>query len=158
VVTRLAAEKRTPVCSVQCKAGGRAVAQRRTFGSIATVRSLHETRQDASSGSGVPLSLPDSSFQSKALEHRKETTMASRLLTRNMGTFDRAVRALVFAPVAIGNAVGLGATSIGGIVLLALAGIALTTAATGVCPAYIPFGIDTRGRMPLPHRPLKPQP
>jgi Protein of unknown function (DUF2892) len=84
--------------------------------------------------------------------------MASRLLTRNMGTFDRAVRAFVIAPVAIGIAVGLGATSIGGIVLLALAGTAFTTAATGVCPAYIPFGIDTRGRMPLPHRRLKPQP
>lgn len=84
--------------------------------------------------------------------------MASRLLIRNMGTFDRAVRAFVIAPVAIGNAVGLGATSIGGIVLLTLAGIALTTAATGVCPGYIPFGIDTRGHMPLPHRRLKPQP
>lgn len=84
--------------------------------------------------------------------------MARKLLTRNMGAFDRAVRAFVIAPVAIGSAVGLGATSVGGIVLLALAGIALTTAATGVCPAYIPFGIDTRGRTPLPHRHLKPQP
>jgi hypothetical protein len=84
--------------------------------------------------------------------------MASKLLTRNMGSFDRAVRAFVIAPTAFGVALGLGATSIGGIVLLALAGIALTTGATGVCPAYIPFGIDTRGRTPLPHRPLKPQP
>ena len=83
--------------------------------------------------------------------------MASKLLTRNMGTFDRAVRAFVLAPTAFGIALGLGATSIGGIVLLALAGVALTTGATGVCPAYIPLGIDTRGRTPLP-RPLKPQP
>ena len=84
--------------------------------------------------------------------------MASKLLTRNMGSFDRAVRAFVIAPTAVAFALGLGATSIGGVVLLALAGIALTTGATGVCPAYIPFGIDTRGRTPLPHRPLKPQP
>jgi hypothetical protein len=79
--------------------------------------------------------------------------MASKLLTRNMGTFDRAVRAFLIAPVAIGIALALGPTSIGGIVLLAVAGIALATGATGVCPAYVPFGIDTRGRTPLPHRP-----
>ncbi len=78
--------------------------------------------------------------------------MATRLLTRNMGSFDRAVRAFVIAPIALATALGLGATSIGGIALLALAGIALATGATGVCPAYVPFGIDTRGRTPLPRR------
>lgn len=83
--------------------------------------------------------------------------MARKLPTRNMGTFDRAVRAFVVAPVALGIALGLGPTSIGGIVLLAVAGIALATGATGVCPAYIPFGIDTRGRSPLHHRHLEPQ-
>jgi hypothetical protein len=70
-----------------------------------------------------------------------------------MGSFHRAVRAFVVAPVAIGIALGLGPASVGGIVLLAVAGIALATGASGVCPAYIPFGIDTRGRTPLPHRP-----
>ena len=69
-----------------------------------------------------------------------------------MGSFDRAVRAFVIAPTAFGG-LGLGATSIGRIVLLALAGIALTTGATGVCPAYIPFGIDTRGRTRCPTDP-----
>ena len=78
--------------------------------------------------------------------------MARKLLTHNMGSFDRAVRAFVIAPVAIGIAVGLGASSIAGIALLALAGIALVTGATGVCPAYVPVGIDTRGRTPLLHR------
>ena len=82
--------------------------------------------------------------------------MATKLLTRNMGSFDRAMRAFVIAPVAIGLALGLGATSIGGTILLAVAGIMLATGATGVCPAYVPFGIDTRGRTPLPHRPLNP--
>ena len=79
--------------------------------------------------------------------------MTTRLLTRNMGSFDRALRAFLIAPVAIGAALGVGASSIAGIVLFALAGIALATGATGVCPAYVPFGIDTRGRTALPHRP-----
>jgi uncharacterized membrane protein YqaE (UPF0057 family) len=55
--------------------------------------------------------------------------MASKLLTRNMGSVDRAVRAFLIAPVAIGIAVGLGASSIAGIVLFALAGLALATSA-----------------------------
>ena len=79
--------------------------------------------------------------------------MASKLLTRNMGRFDRAVRAFLIAPVAIGIALGVGASSVAGIALLALAGLALTTSATGVCPGYVPFGSDTRGRTPAPHRP-----
>lgn len=77
--------------------------------------------------------------------------MATTHLTRNMGSFDRAFRAFVVAPVAIVAAVGIGAGSIAGIVLFALAGLALATSATGVCPGYVPFGIDTRGRRPLPH-------
>lgn len=77
--------------------------------------------------------------------------MATKLLTRNMGSFDRAVRAFVVAPLAISAALALGASSIGGIVVFAFAGIVLATSATGVCPLYVPFGIDTRGRTPLPH-------
>jgi hypothetical protein len=61
----------------------------------------------------------------------------------------------VVAPVAILAAFALGATSIGGIVLLVLAAIALITGASGTCPSYVPFGIDTHGhgrvRAPLPH-------
>ena len=76
--------------------------------------------------------------------------MATKRLTRNMGSFDRAVRAFVIAPVAIATALGVGASSIGGIVLFALAGVALFTSVTGFCLAYVPFGIDTRGRRPLP--------
>ena len=79
--------------------------------------------------------------------------MASKLLTHNMGSFDRAVRAFLIAPVTIGIALGVGASSVAGIALFALAGLALTTSATGVCPGYVPFGIDTRGRRLLPHRP-----
>ncbi len=78
--------------------------------------------------------------------------MASKFLVKNMGGLDRALRAFVIAPVAIGVAVALGASSIGGIVLFVVAGVALTTGATGICPSYVPFGIDTHGRAhaPLP--------
>jgi hypothetical protein len=81
--------------------------------------------------------------------------MASKYLIKNMGSLDRAVRAFVIAPVAIVVAFALGAASIVGIVLFVVAGIALATGATGSCPSYVPFGIDTHGcgraHAPLPH-------
>ena len=69
----------------------------------------------------------------------------------NMGSFDRAFRAFAIAPAAIVAAIVLGASSLGGILLFVVAGIALATGAVGFCPAYVPFGVDTRGRTPLPH-------
>jgi len=72
--------------------------------------------------------------------------MASKYLIKNMGSLDRAVRAFVIAPVAIVAAFALGASSIGGIVLFVLASVALTTGAIGICPSYVPLGIDTHGR------------
>lgn len=81
--------------------------------------------------------------------------MASKYLIKNMGSLDRAVRAFLIAPVAIATAFALGKGSIGAIVLFVVAGIALATGATGRCPSYVLFGIDTRGRRreraPLPH-------
>lgn len=80
--------------------------------------------------------------------------MASKFLIKNMGSLDRALRAFVVAPVAIVGAFALGATSIGGIVLFVVAGLALVSGASGRCPSYVPFGIDTHGRgvhAPLPH-------
>lgn len=81
--------------------------------------------------------------------------MASKFLVKNMGSLDRALRAFVVAPAAIVAAFALGASSIGGIVLFTVAGIALVTGASGRCPSYVPFGIDTHGRgavrVPLPH-------
>jgi hypothetical protein len=79
--------------------------------------------------------------------------MASKYLTKNMGSLDRALRAFVIAPVAIGTALALGVSSIAAIVLFVVAGIALATTATGVCPTYALLGIDTGGgRVALPHR------
>lgn len=72
--------------------------------------------------------------------------MARKYLVQNMGSLDRALRAFVIAPAAIIVAFALGASSIGGIVLFVLAGVALATGASGICPSYVPFGIDTRGR------------
>jgi hypothetical protein len=81
--------------------------------------------------------------------------MAGKFLVKNMGSFDRALRALVVAPAAIVAALALGVSSIGGIVLFVVAGIALVTGASGRCPSYVLFGIDTHGRShvraPLPH-------
>jgi hypothetical protein len=81
--------------------------------------------------------------------------MANKYLIKNMGSLDRALRAFVVAPAAILAAFVVGASSIGAIVLFVVAGIALVTGATGRCPSYVPFGIDTHGRgrlrVPLPH-------
>ena len=78
--------------------------------------------------------------------------MARKFLIKNMGGLDRALRAFVIAPVAVVAAVALGASSIVGMVLFLVAGVALVTGATGICPSYAPFGIDThgRGRPPAP--------
>ena len=65
-------------------------------------------------------------------------------MTRNMGTFDRALRAFVVAPVAIVMAFVLGAGTLGGIILFIFAGIMLTTAVTAYCPTYTVVGISTR--------------
>ena len=65
-------------------------------------------------------------------------------MTRNMGTFDRALRAFVVAPVAVVVAFVLGAGTLGGIILFIFAGIMLTTAVTAYCPTYTVIGISTR--------------
>ena len=72
-------------------------------------------------------------------------------MSRNMNKADRALRAFLVAPAAIVVAFVVGAGSIGGIVLLALAAIMLATSALGFCPLYKLLHVDTRGRRPLPH-------
>jgi hypothetical protein len=63
----------------------------------------------------------------------------------NMGTVDRLLRGFVIGPVLIALGFLLGAGSIPGIVVFVLAGIAFVTGVVGFCPAYVPFGISTRG-------------
>ena len=77
----------------------------------------------------------------------------SRYFPHNMGTLDRGLRAFVVAPAALIAAFALGVSSLGAIVLFAVAAIALVTGASGRCPSYVLFGIDTRGRA---HRALLP--
>lgn len=72
-------------------------------------------------------------------------------MTRNMGTVDRLARGLLVAPAATIAALALGAGTVVGIVLLAVAAIMLATALTGFCPLYALFGVETRGRKPLAH-------
>ncbi|HEY6016584.1 MAG TPA: DUF2892 domain-containing protein [Gaiellaceae bacterium] len=66
-----------------------------------------------------------------------------------MSTIDRGLRAFVVAPAAIVAAFAVGAGSLAGVVLFALAGIMLATSAAGFCPLYTLFHVDTRGRRPL---------
>ena len=67
-------------------------------------------------------------------------------MIRNMGSFDRRVRAFVVAPVAIVLAFVVGASSLAGVILFVLAGIMFATAATGFCPNYVWLGISTYPR------------
>lgn len=72
-------------------------------------------------------------------------------MSRNMNTTDRALRAFLVAPAAIVLAFVVGAGSIAGILLFALAAIMLATSAVGFCPLYKLLHLNTRGRTPLPH-------
>jgi hypothetical protein len=64
-------------------------------------------------------------------------------MPKNMGAFDRVLRAVVVAPAAIAVALTLGAGTLVGIVLFVVAGIMLATAVSGFCPAYTLLGIAT---------------
>ena len=61
----------------------------------------------------------------------------------NMASLDRLLRAIIAGALLI-TAVALGAGSVAGIVLLALAAILIVTAAVGFCPLYKLLHIDTR--------------
>lgn len=65
-------------------------------------------------------------------------------MTRNMGTVDRLTRSVLVAPAAIVVAIAIGAGSVVGIGLFAVAAIMLATSSVGYCPAYTLFHISTR--------------
>ena len=67
-------------------------------------------------------------------------------MTRNMGGFDRGLRAFIVAPVAMVLGFLLGAGTVWGIVLFVVAGIMLATGTTGFCPTYTVLGISTDPR------------
>jgi hypothetical protein len=64
-------------------------------------------------------------------------------MTRNMGSWDRGLRTFPFAPIAIAVGLILGAGSVGGVILFAVAGIMLVSSATAFCPIYTVVGIST---------------
>ncbi len=72
-------------------------------------------------------------------------------MTSNMHSIDRGLRGLVVAPAAVIVAFIVGAGSVGGIALFALAAIMLATSAVGFCPLYKLLHIDTRGHAALSH-------
>jgi hypothetical protein len=66
-------------------------------------------------------------------------------MTKNMGNLDRAFRLIVV--LAIGIAYMMGALSgTLAIVLGVVAAAFLLTSLVGTCPAYLPFGLSTRGK------------
>lgn len=67
-------------------------------------------------------------------------------MTRNMGAFDRGLRAFLVAPAAIVVAFLIGADTVVGILLFVVAGVMLTTAAAGFCPTYTIIGVSTHPR------------
>jgi Protein of unknown function (DUF2892) len=71
-------------------------------------------------------------------------------MARNMNNPDRGLRTFVVAPAAVVAAVLVGAGSVGGILLFALAAVMLATSAVSFCPLYALLHINTSGRAPLP--------
>ena len=67
----------------------------------------------------------------------------------NMSVTDRWIR-VVLAALGVWLASALGFGSVGGLILLVVAGILAVTAALGFCPLYVAFGISTNRRV---HRP-----
>ncbi len=63
-------------------------------------------------------------------------------MKKNMGLFDRILRIVVAAIIAVLYCTKV-LTGTPGIVLLVLAGIFLLTSIIGFCPLYVPFGINS---------------
>ena len=71
-------------------------------------------------------------------------------MRENMSKADRLIRAFLVAPAAIIAGILIGAGSIGGIVLFAIAGVMIATAAVAYCPLYALIHTGTRTRS-VPH-------
>ena len=71
-------------------------------------------------------------------------------MTKNMSTLDRRLRTFVAAPLLIVIALLVGAGSLAGIVLLALAAVMLATSSVSFCPLYALLHLNTRGSEPKP--------
>lgn len=65
------------------------------------------------------------------------------MFTRNVGTTDRLVRLALAAALAILSTTVWGPASVGGIVALVVAGVAVVTALSGFCPVYQLLHVST---------------
>jgi hypothetical protein len=72
-------------------------------------------------------------------------------MSPNISHLDRLLRGLAVAPIAIVLALAIGAGSVVGIVLFALAAVMLATSAVGFCPLYGLLHLFTHRGRPLPH-------
>lgn len=66
-------------------------------------------------------------------------------MTKNMGNLDRGLRLIVVVAIAIAYLMGMLSGTIA-IILGVVAAAFLLTSLVGTCPAYLPFGLSTRGR------------
>ena len=66
-------------------------------------------------------------------------------MTKNMGNVDRALRLIVVVAIAIAYLMGMLSGTIA-IILGVVAAAFLLTSLVGTCPAYLPFGLSTRGK------------
>ena len=66
-------------------------------------------------------------------------------MTKNMGNLDRAFRLIVVLAVGIAYLAGALSGTLA-IVLGVVAAAFLLTSLVGTCPAYLPFGLSTRGK------------
>ena len=66
-------------------------------------------------------------------------------MTKNMGNLDRAFRFLVVLAISIAYLTGALSSTLA-IVLGVVAAAFLLTSLIGTCPAYLPFGLSTRGK------------
>lgn len=66
-------------------------------------------------------------------------------MSKNMGNLDRAFRLLVVVAIGIAYLMGQLSGTLA-IVLGVVAAAFLLTSFVGTCPAYLPFGLSTRGK------------
>jgi Protein of unknown function (DUF2892) len=66
-------------------------------------------------------------------------------MTKNMGNLDRAFRLIVVMAIGVAYLMGQLSGTLA-IVLGIVAAAFLLTSLVGTCPAYLPFGLSTRGK------------
>jgi hypothetical protein len=63
-------------------------------------------------------------------------------MKNNMGTIDKVIRIVIAAIFVVLYITGM-VSGIPGIILLVLAGVFVLTSLIGICPLYLPFGLNT---------------